>query len=243
VIREYPLSYLRAYSTKGKLSVFPVQANHSNYIYNMRIYNNCGSAQNMGMLQLAVAGEYALYQYVASGPTYTNVTSSISNGVNIFTGTNNDGFIVQYSKTPGLIGITISSAASGGTITYGYWNGSSFSSLTTVEVPSNYDSTGDAWIVFQPPQQFVVGGPSAVNQNWYSVFVQSTTAPGSAVAITNLWVATFLEFYEGVANNAAVQLTFPESKPYATSGGAGLIPYFETPNAANQMGVFLSITG
>jgi hypothetical protein len=241
--REFPLSVLRSYSTKGKLSVFPVQASKGNYLYNVRAWNNSGSSQTVGLLVLAVKGEYNLYQYTNTGPVYTNVTASISSGVNIFSGTNNDGFIVQSNQVPGLIGMTISTNASGGTFTYGYWNGSSFTTLTTLENPSNYNTAGDNYIVFQPPQPFVVGGPAGTDQNKYSIFVQSTTAPGSAVAINNLWLGTFLDLYQGVPNNAAVQVMFPDSKPYLTSSGAGVIPYFSVPNAANQVGVYLAITG
>jgi hypothetical protein len=244
MIREYPLSQLRSYSTKGKLSFFPVQASKGNYLFNVRAYNNSGSTQNVGIMVLTVNGEYSLYTYLNSGPTYTNVTASISSGVNILTANNNDGFVVQSNYPIGMIGMTVSTGSSGaGTITYGYWNGSSFSSLTTLENPANYESTGDAWIVFQPPQGWVVGGPTGTNQSKYSIFVQATTNPGSVVTITNLWTAYFLELVEGVANNAYVQLTFPDSKPYLTSSGAGIIPYFSVPNAANQMAAFLAITG
>lgn len=241
--RKYPDSVLVSYGTKGKLAAFPPSSSQQIYLYNARAYNNTASAINVGILALAVTGEYSLYRYVDSGATYTNVTTSISAGTSIFAGANNDGYVVQWAKRFGMVGLTVSSAGAGGVFTYKYWNGSAFTTLTTLENPADYSSTGDKFIVFQPPSDWVVGGPTGVDPSRYSIFVQSTTAPGSAVSITNMWLGHFLEFVESVASKAYVQVMFPPDKPYVLSGNSGLIPYFSTAGAANQFAAYYSITG
>ena len=241
--RHFPKSWLTAYATKGKLPAFTVPANNSCYLFNARAYNNSGSAQNVGILSLFLSGQYQLWSYVASGPTYTNVTASIGAGTNIFTGTANDGFLVQTAQPSGLIGMTVTTTTTGGVYTYKYWNGSAYATLGTLEVPA-YPTAADIWIVFQPPADWKPGATaSTVNQAMYTVWVQSTTGPSGAVAVNNLWAASFLELYQGVANNAAVQLMFPDSKPFAMLGGQGIIPYFSSPNAANQFAAFYDLGG
>jgi hypothetical protein len=244
-IRSSPLNSLIAYATKGKAYAFPVPASKQAYIYNLRAFNNSGAAQNVGIMQRFVASEYTLWKYVNIGAVYTNLSATLAAGtpVSIFTGTVNDGFVVQANQVFGMVGFTISTNQAGGTFTYKYWNGSAFTTLTTLEVPANYNTTGDNWVVFQAPVDWVIGGPTGVNQTQYSIFVQSTVVPAGAVSISAIWVAEFLEFYFGVPNNAAVQLGFSDTKPYLLNGGEGIIPYFSVPNATNQFGAFYSFNG
>lgn len=242
MIRSSPNPSLVAYSTKGKVPAFTVPASKQAYLFNARCQNNSGSTINVGILQKLNQAKTGLWQYTAVGPVYTNVSSTLYGGssVNIFSGTNNDGFIVQADLKFGMIGLTLSSHGSGGTYTYKYWNGSAFTTLTTLEVPANYNSDTDMWIVFQPPDDtaFPKGGPTGLDQSKYSIFVQSTTAPGASVGISALWIGVFLDLYQGVANNAVVQMSYPDSKPYLLNGGEGVIPYFSTANAANQIAAY-----
>lgn len=243
--RGYPVSSLVQYSTKGKGNAFAVQESKQVFLYNARAFNNSGGAINVGLLRNFVSAEYVLWQYVAIGTVYTNITAAVVAGTatNIFNGANNDGFVLQSPSQFGMMGMTTSAFGAGGTITYKYWTGAAFTTLTTLEVPANYNSAADRWIVFLPPPDWVAGGPAAVNQSQYSIFVQSTTAPAAAVAINAIWVGGWLEFYQGVPNNAAVQMSYPDSKPFLLNGGEGIIPYFSTANAANQVGAYYIING
>lgn len=242
MIRSFPDSSLVAYPTKGKLAAFPVPAANQVYVFNARAFNNSGSTQNVGILHLFNPNNIDLWQYTNVGPAYTEITDSIVAGTAsaIFSGTINDGFIVQAKGKFGLVGFTISTARATGVYTYKYWTGAAWATLTTLEVPV-YTSTGDIWIVFQPPQDWVKGGPTSIDQNDFSILVQSTTAPAGAISASAIWIGKFLEFYEGVANNAAVQMSYPDSKPYLLSGGEGLIPYFSVPAAANQFGAYFAL--
>ena len=238
MIRAYPDSTLVSYATKGKLPAFAAPANKQTAILNVRAFNNSGGAINVGILRLLQTPALSLWQYTASGTVYTPVTLPVTSGTTILDTTNGDGFLVQSPRKFGMVGFTISQAGSGSPVyTYKYYNGSSFTTLTTLEVPS-YGSTGDVWIVFQAPSDWALGGNAALNQNQYALQVIATTANGTAVQISNMWVGEFLEFYQAVPNNAAIQLSFPDSKPFTLNGGEGLIPYFATTNAANAFGAY-----
>jgi len=242
-IRSSPKPSLVAYPTKGKLSAFPVPSANQVNVYNARSFNNSGGVQNVGILQLFINAQTRIWQFVNVGPVYTDLTPALNTGTAsvIFSGANNDGFYAQANSQFGMLGLTISTAAAGGTFVYKYWNGTSLVTLPTLEVPVDYSATGDTWIVFQPPTDWVKGGPAQLNQNQYTIFVQSTTAPAGPVSANFRWLAGVLELVENVPNNAYVQLSFPDSKPFLLEGGQGLIPYFSTPNASNQFGAYYSL--
>jgi hypothetical protein len=243
MVRSFPNSSLVAYPTKGKLAAFPVPAQNQVYVFNARATNNSGAAQNVGILQLLTSKETSLWNYVNVGPVYTSIGAAVSAGTAsvLFAGAANDGFVAQARSKFGMVGFTVSTASAGGTFTYKYWNGTIFTTLTTLEVPATYAAAGDNWIVFQPPQDWVKGGPSQIDQDKYSIFVQSTVAPAGAVSVNFMWIGAFLDFYEGVPNNAAVQMSYPDSKPYLLNGGEGLVPYFSVPAAANQFGCYFAL--
>lgn len=244
MIRSSPSNSLVAYATKGKLPVFAVPASKQAYLYNIRAANNSGGAITVGLCRRYSNAGFNVFQYTAVGPVYADISAALAAGTatNIFSTTNNDGFVVSGPTKFSMIGFTISSASTGGTYSYQYWNGSSYTTLTTLEVPS-YGSTGDIWIAFQPPVDWAVGGEagSLVPANAYSIRVRGTTHPTTAVAVTAIWVAEFLELYEGVPNNAMVQMSFPDSKPYLLNGGESFIPYFSGTAAANQCGCYYSL--
>lgn len=237
--RGYPESVLVSYATKGKANAFSVPASKQVYIYNARSFNNSGGSINVGICRSHIASQYHIWTLTTGGTVYTDSSAAIAAGTatNIFTTVNNDGFIVTDSRRFNLLQVTVSSASGGGTYTYKYWNGSAYTTLTTLEVPV-YSATGDIWIVFQAPSDWVVGGPASVSQTQYSIQVIATTHPTTAVAITSAVVGEFLEFYEAVPNASAIQLSFPDSKPVLLNGGEGLFPYFATAAAANQFGCF-----
>lgn len=245
MIRSYPLSSLVAYPTKGKLAAFPVSTSQQIFLFNARAFNNSGGTINVGLMQRMVYPRWNLYQFTNTGPVFTSVGSAINAGTTtaIFSGTANDGYVVQSRDMFGMIGLSIVQQRAGGVYEYTYWNGSSFVTLTTLEV-ANYNSVGDNWTVFQPPSDWVVGGTAGLNQSEYSIRVRSTTPPAvGSVTANTIWVAKFLEFYEGIPNNASVQMSFPDSKPLLLEGGETLIPYFSSAAAANQVGAYYAFNG
>jgi hypothetical protein len=239
MIRNLADSAVVAYSSKGKLAALSPSANKRLAVYNARAYNNSGSTLSVGICRL-IASQGSQYRlWTLQGGVYTEVTNNLSGGQNLFTTTNNDGFIIQSTRRIGLVGFTISSASAAGTFTYTYSTSpSAFSTVTTVENPTDYSATGDNFVVIRPPSDWVVGGNANLDQNMYSLKLLATTHPTSAVAITSMWLGEFLDLYSGVSNNSAVQISFPDSKPFELQGGEGLFPYFSTANAANSFGSY-----
>jgi hypothetical protein len=246
-IPVYPTPRLIAYGTKGKAGVIGGSASKQVAVFNATATNNSGGAINVGIcrkfnMMAGSGGNFRLWQYVAVGPTYTDVGATVLAGTasTVFTTTNNDGFVFQEKRPFGMLAFTISQAGTGSPVyTYKYWNGASYASLTTLEVPS-YAATGDVWVVFQPPSDWVPGGTS-VDSDKYSIFVQATTANGTAVKVNAIWAAELVTLYQAVANNAAVQVSFPDSKPFLLEGGEDFIPYFATASSANTASAFYAL--
>lgn len=238
----YPESTLRAYGVKGKTALFPASGAKQIFLYNARATNNTGGAAKVGLGRQFALPQMRLWQYTASGPSVADVSALVSGGTaeNLFTTTNNDGFVVQADRPFNLAGFTISSASAGATVTYQYYNGSSLTALTLIETPV-YSSTGDITIAFRAPLDWAVGGVAGTDTSKYTILVQATTHPTTAVAANGFWVAEFLEYQEGVPNNSMVQIAFPDTKPFVFRAGEGIVAYYDTANAANQLGAFYEV--
>jgi hypothetical protein len=241
--RQATEAVLRAYATKGKLAAVSAPTARQLAIFNARAWNRSGSTLNVGILRKLAAylTGYGLYTYLASGPTVTVVSAAaLAAGQVVATVTNNDGFIVQGKRRFGFVGFTVSNTAANGTYAFKYWDGTTWQSLTTIENPTNLASTGDKFIAFLSPVDWAAGGPTGVDSTMYSILVQHTTAPDDTGAINALWVAEMLEYYEGVADNVGVQVSFDAERPFMLDALEGLMPYFSTANAANAFGSFYS---
>ena len=237
--RQATLTGLVAYAQKGKANALASQGTLQLAVYNCRAWNRSGGTINVGLLRKLDAGQVRLYTKVAS--TYTEYTvAQVEAGLAVVNTTNNDGFVVAANRRFGLFGITVSNTATGGTYAFKYWNGSTYTTLTTLENPTTLGSAQDEYVVFLPPNDWVAGGPTGVDTDAYSILVQHTTAPGDTGSINALWLGEFLDFYEGVGDNNAVQLLFPSEKPFILEAGEGLFPYFSTANAANVFAAFYS---
>lgn len=237
--RGFPESVLVAYATKGKANAFIVAASKQVYVYNARAFNNSGGAITCGICRSLSYSQLNLWTLTTGGTVYTNSTAAIAaaTATTLFTTVNNDGYILTSKRRFNLVQMTVSTASGGGTYTYKYWNGSAYTTLTTLEVPV-YSAAADIWVVFQAPSDWVVGGPASVAQDQYSIQVIATTHPTTLVAINSLVVGEMLDLYQAVPDAAAVQLSFPDSKPFLLNGGEGLFPYFSTAAADNQFGCF-----
>lgn len=243
--RVAPLNHLVSYAEKGKSNALQISASQQIYVYNMRAWNRTGSSINVGLCRRLKAGVGRYKFWTKVSTTYTNITAALEAGTasQIVTATNSDGFIVQSDRRIGLIGLTISNTATGGTYTFEYFNGSTWTSLTTIENFTNFNSTGDKYLVFIPPHDWAQGdgAATAIDQNMYSIRVLHTTAPGDTGSANALWIAEFLDYWEGLGDNSCAELMFDSERPFLLEGGEGLLPYFSTTNAANQFGAFYSV--
>lgn len=216
-------------------------------VFSVAVQNRSGGAIDVG---LGVKFGNPSWKYgkiiAADTPDYTEQTSTIQAGtaVTFLTTTNNDGYLVQCKYPFNIVGMNVSNTATGGVFTYEYYNGSAYTTLTTVAVPA-YTSTGAKLIVFGAPQDWAVGTTAAVggDTSMYSILVRGTTAPGDTGQIDSLWVAKFLAFRAQVANYGSLSIGFDELNPMILEVGESIVPYFGTASASNIAEAFYAVNG
>lgn len=233
-----------AYSTKGKATL-SVSSNKQMALFNLRAINRTGSDCNVALMRKFGAHGYKVFTKVATA--YTDVTSALQAGTStqVVNTTNSDGFIIQAVRPFHFFGLTVANTATGGTYTFEYHNGTAWTTLTTLENFTNFNSTGDVFVAFLAPMDWAPGDASAtgINQSMYAIRVLHTTAPADAGNINAVWVAEFLEFMEGVADNSGVQALFDGARPFILDAGESILPYFSTAAAGNVFAAFYGSTG
>lgn len=186
-------------------------------------------------------------------PDYIDDTTDAQDaGTNDFaltTTTNNDGFLVQCLKPFSLVGITVGTAAAGGSpaYSYTYWNGA-WTALTLLDTPS-FAGTGDTYLTFQEPLDWITNSGTAVSTvggtaGYYSIKVLATTAPSSTAALaTVMWVVSLYDWKEGVTDNAVLNIPPADAEQgIEVVGGSSIVPYFGTAAAGNSVSLECSET-
>lgn len=178
----------------------------------------------------------------ASTPDYlddtTDAQSAAAGDFPLFTLVNNGGFLVQSVEKFNMIGITISTAASGGAPVYAYqyYNGTSMVALTP-RLSGTFSATGDTIIGFLAPTDWVKGSTAAVgaDSDKYCLQVISTTASTTAGGTASLlWVGSWLAYQPQVATNNSFSFDIPNYEAVLLGGGS-FLPYFGLANAANTV--------
>lgn len=224
-----------AYEQKAKAAVISPGDGQQLLLHSAILHNRSGASANLGVLVRLADYKFGT---LPSGAAVVDATAAIAAGTtqNIFTTTNNDGFLLQSKKKFNLIGLEITQASTGSpAYTYQYYNGTAWTALPDViEVPS-YSGTGSSLLVFTAPRDWAVGTPAADggDSDKYAIRVRATTAPGQAVQANALWVGKFIHFQEAVADNGNLSVTFPYEQPKLLDGGEGILPYFGTASASN----------
>lgn len=229
------ITQVHGYTSTGKDSVVTAAANKQVALLSARVSNQTASTQRIGISRkyatpTSTSQPYKLYTY--DNATFTQVTLPLGGATSIFDTTNNHGFAIQGKSKWGVWGATISQAQTGAPVyEYMYWNGSAFSTLTLVTTPV-YTATGDICTFFAPPLDWAVGGGSGLDSNMYTLRVRATTAPTTAVQITNLWVAQIIDIAT-IAQNGSMTTEFTEDHPCILEAGEGIMPFFGAVPAAN----------
>lgn len=229
-----------SYAQNAKGMVLSPGSGRQLNLFSAAVVNRSGGAIDMGVLRQMANPSWIAGLWTDSTTTFTNETTAIQSGTAspLSTTTNNDGYIVGCNEIFGLIGITVSTGASGGSpaYEYKYWNGAAWSTLTTISVPTTYGA-GTQIVVFAAPFDWVVGGSgTGVDQTKFNILVRATTAPSStAIATTAIWVGQFLRFFPQVANNTRADWAVTDIEiPITFNATEGLLPYFSgSANAAN----------
>ena len=234
------------YPGKGKEAAVPGVSSASQiHVFNCAAVNNSGATAMVGVCRKLAQQSLKLYSLASA--VYTELDlDNLSGGLQIFTGNSGDGFVVGSIYEPNLVGVTVSTAAAGGTYAIQYYNGSSFvalPSMAALETAADYNAVGDRYNVFQAPVDMVRGGPAGLDQNLYYMQVVDTGPVAGPIEIDDLWAASFLTLFNEVENGQAASVSFDWRKPFPLDGSQNLIPYFASPNANNRVSTFFSTVG
>ena len=232
------VSIIRAYAQKSKDGVVVPNASRQLAFQEMSVHNRTGGAIDVGILVKLAAEAYTLgtIDDSATPDFIAGSLPSSTNVVELFSTTDDDGFLVSSRKQIGLVGFTVSQAEAGTPVyEYTYFNGTSYVALTTIETPAAWTAT-DHLIVFIAPHDWVVGTTVAVggSATAFNLRVRATTAPSTAVEVNDMWVGEFLDFQEALGDNSALEIAAEDEKePLVFESLEEFLPYFGTANAAN----------
>ncbi len=220
-------------------------------IYKAIAHNRSGGSINVGLVKKFKAANTAFKVYsitAASTPDAADITDAVLAGTSadIFTTTNNDGFLIQSQNKFELISFLISQAQTGAPVyTYEYFNGTAFTTLTTIDVPASY-AVGKKVVAFNAPLDWATGSTAGVGgelTGYYSILVRAITAPTTAVKAANasgssVSIGRFLDFREGISDNGTVEFSILGNSDLVLTLDAGesLAPYFSgTASADNSL--------
>lgn len=246
------MSYDKLYTRKGPVA-FPSIAStvvlspntgsikDSIHIKSVDVGNSSGANAACGLgIQLPdamwKAGQLTSNVYV------DDTTDAQDSGTNDFAislvSTNNDGYVVQALAPFNIVNLVIGTAQNGaGTAEYTYWNGSAWTALPTIAVPT-VTGTGNVSLVFNEPADWAAlastdapVATSGLTTGYYAIRVRYTTAPvTTAGLLTSMSVVRLIDYVENVADGTSVTLDMGDFKvPYR----ANVVPYCSTANANN----------
>jgi hypothetical protein len=234
-------SELFQYATKGEAPVVPsVPLNRQMGVFNCNAVNNSGVTAMVGIMRLLSPAIVKVYKLVSG------VYSELS-GPEIHTGAAGDGFAIGFRENISLLGLNISTTATGGDFTIQYSSdGATFGALpagSQLEAPADFSVGGNNYAVIQSPLDAAMGGPAGLDQGLFYLNVISTGALSGPVEVASLWYGKSLTLWDQVQNGQAASISFDWKRPLILNGGENLIPYFAVPDAANRVSTFYNVNG
>lgn len=199
-------------------------------VHSLLAVNGSAGLMGIGLGYSIVDSDFEVL--VSLGGVETNETSAIQAGTatTILGTTNNDYAIVQAKMPFGLLSFNVSQAETGSPVyTYSYFDGSGYSSLS-VENSVAYSATGRQCLLFAPP----VDWESDAN-GMYTIRIQATTAPGTAVQVDSLKPCKLLAYREEVPSKGELLITFDSGRQLLLQAGQQIIPFFSFSNSSNTI--------
>lgn len=226
----------KAYPSQGGTTFTLVPSTMQIYLHSFSAFNANTSACDVGLGVAHAVATWKLYIGNVNNGTPTNSTTAIQAGTatNIFDTTTNNGFMIESTKPFGYVSFTISQAQSGSPVySYQYWNGASWATLNTNQLP-DYTSVTMQHLTFNPPVDWAVGDGSLGVNTGYTIRVRSTTASGQAVKATALRVARWFCYNNSLPASSRVQVSF-DNHPDLLESSEAIVPYFQTAANANAI--------
>lgn len=220
---------ITSYGQTCKDSILSPAIGHQLRLYSAKLTNRSGLSADLALLK-KLASSDSFYLFRSSSGVGTDITAAVVAGTasTILTNVNNDCFIIQSRERFALIGLNFSSAS--GTppaLAYEYWNGS-WSSLTTISIPTSL-STGTNLIFFIPPSDWIVGGTgtTGLNSARLSVRIRNITASSQIIQADNAWIGSMIDYQPNVNDSESLEFkTADPSLSLMFDGGESLLPYF-----------------
>jgi hypothetical protein len=215
-------------------------------ILKVKAANESGSASNVGIGRSIAKKDFKFYRIIDSNsPKGVDVSSTIQNdgSVNIFTTSNNDGFSVGCVRKFSNIVLTVTQGNTGApTYVYRYYNGSSLAVLTGITLPTSY-TVGDVFLVFNPPNNWARGGPAGfgLDPEMYHLVVTASTAPSQSVISNGVTVLSMFQIKKALPDKQEVEVDFTATGGLILQNGEGIVPYFSSSNADNNVQVIYRI--
>lgn len=205
-----------------------------------KAFNGSGGAINVGIGKKFDVDSLIAYSITAASTPDASLDSTLLAGssTQIFSTTNNDGFMIGCKDKFSLIRFVVSQAQAGAPVyAYTYYNGSTMATLDTESVPSSY-AVGEQLIVFNPPVDWVQGTTAAVggDQTYYYIQMVATTAPSTAVLATSVGVAYLFDYQKSLPNLSFVDFDLSPSEGVVLNSKEGVVGYFSgSNNSANTL--------
>jgi hypothetical protein len=234
---ESTLPLLVGYASRGKDAVLTAPAGKQSIVFSARVFNRSGGAIDAGIVRKFAESTQSYKFFTFDGTDYVDASASVFAGT-ATTGISTSlghGFVVASKRRSGLIGLNVSQASATGAYVFEYYNGSAWTTLTTVAAPA-FTGTGNIFLSFLPPNDWAKGGNADLDSTMYGIRVTTAVTPaGTAVQFNDLWVGELIEFVEGLADNSGLQIEFDVLKPFVLEANEGLMPYFGSASANNGM--------
>lgn len=245
-----------SYPVKAKTDAIPSQSGKQLIFMGATVQNRAGASNFVGIGFKVDNSRWKAGQWDDSETaSYIEDTTDAQDvGANDFaltTTTNNDGFVIQSLDKFGIVALQVGTAQAGSPVyEYTYWNGSSWTALTTIEVPTSYTVAEHTIAFFAPTDWAALAAADApvatdgLTAGYYAIRLRATTAPSTAPLATQIWVAKVYDFKEDVSDNGLINFT-PEDpiNGIALHGGESIIPYYKTAHADNVVTVRYAIRG
>lgn len=231
-----------AYPSQGQQQVLAPQATKQLRIFQMKCINRSGNLCDIGILRALAPNQ--TFEYYFDGTNANSISPQVQSNTpaQIFSSNAGSALIVQANKTFNMIGVTVSTAANGGsTFQPQYWNGSSWQNLPDVMLAATYTSTGYQLLMFSAPIDWQPGGTGvgAINSLLYTIRIVSTGVTNTPAA-TNIQVGKLIDFSPGVNVNSGVESEFSVDYPLHLDSNEGIIPYFSVASPYNLVSAFYS---
>jgi hypothetical protein len=215
----------------------------------VRLQNNAGGAIACGLGVHLPDSLGKLGSWVDATTTFTDDTTdaqdSDADDFTISTLTNNDGHVIGCKVPFNAVSYDITTAEGGSAGTYQlqYWNGTAWTTLVPLVMPT-FASQAEHVLVFAPPVDWVKGGSgTGVDSDYYNIRVRATTAPGGPAAVAKRIHLARLELLgDDIANNG--ELRYEGATPLLLAAqGDGLCAYFQTASDKNIVEAVVQLRG